>query len=85
MSWREIDRYRSPGNYGITDFIQPQVFDDLVAAGVLERAAGDSGRLRPDVSGSAIFDGRGIRALTAHDVRGPFADYWLRRAGWDRV
>lgn len=37
VSWREIERYRSPGNYGITDFIQPRVFDDLVAKGVLER------------------------------------------------
>jgi hypothetical protein len=37
VSWREIARYRSPGNYGITDFLQPRVFEDLVAAGVLER------------------------------------------------
>lgn len=36
VSWREIDRYRSPGNYGITDFLQTHLFDDLVAAGVLE-------------------------------------------------
>lgn len=37
VSWREIERYRSPGNYGITDFLQPKVFDDLVADGVLEQ------------------------------------------------
>ncbi len=36
VSWREIGRYRSPGNYGITDFLQPRVFDNLVAEGVLE-------------------------------------------------
>jgi hypothetical protein len=36
VAWHEIARYRSPGNYGITDFLQPQVFDGLVAAGVLE-------------------------------------------------
>jgi hypothetical protein len=36
VDWSEIARYRSPGNYGITDFLQPRVFDDLVAAGVLE-------------------------------------------------
>lgn len=36
VAWSEIARYRSPGNYGITDFIQPRAFDDLVAAGVLE-------------------------------------------------
>jgi hypothetical protein len=36
VNWSEIARYRSPGNYGITDFLQPRVFDELVAAGVLE-------------------------------------------------
>jgi hypothetical protein len=36
VSWSEIARYRSPGNYGITDFLQPRVFEDLVAAGVLQ-------------------------------------------------
>lgn len=48
LAWREVERYRSPGNYGITDFLQPQVFDDLVAAGVLEELpplADDSGRI----------------------------------------
>jgi hypothetical protein len=48
VSWREIDRYRSPGNYGMTGFLQPRVFDDLVAAGVLEQVpplADDSGRM----------------------------------------
>jgi hypothetical protein len=33
----EIKRYRSPGNYGYTDFVQPEVFDRLEAAGVLDR------------------------------------------------
>lgn len=37
VAWPEIERYRSPGNYGITDFLQPAIFDALVAAGVLER------------------------------------------------
>jgi 4-amino-4-deoxy-L-arabinose transferase-like glycosyltransferase len=36
VSWPEIDRYRSPGNYGITEFLQPRIFADLVSAGVLE-------------------------------------------------
>jgi hypothetical protein len=35
VAWNEIYRYRSPGNYGITDFLEPAVFDRLVAAGVL--------------------------------------------------
>ena len=36
VAWGEVRRYRSPGNYGITDFIQPEVFETLVADGVLE-------------------------------------------------
>jgi hypothetical protein len=38
VDWFEIDRYRSPGNYGFTPFVTPKVFSDLVAAGVLEPA-----------------------------------------------
>jgi hypothetical protein len=36
VDWFDIDRYRSPGNYGFTEFVQPGVFDGLVRAGVLE-------------------------------------------------
>ncbi|MBI3838189.1 MAG: glycosyltransferase family 39 protein [Planctomycetia bacterium] len=36
VAWGEIRRYRSPGNYGICDFIQPGVFEKLLSAGVLE-------------------------------------------------
>jgi hypothetical protein len=36
VNWGEIARYRSPGNYGFTDFVQPAVFDRLVKQGVLE-------------------------------------------------
>jgi hypothetical protein len=35
VDWSEIDRYRSPGNYGISDFLEPHVFRQLVAAGAL--------------------------------------------------
>lgn len=35
VDWRDIARYRSPGNYGFTDYVQPAVFDALVAQGVL--------------------------------------------------
>jgi hypothetical protein len=48
VSWREIERYRSPGNYGITNFLQPAVFDKLVRAGVLKEVPplpDDSGQL----------------------------------------
>lgn len=35
VNWREIARYRSPGNYGFTPFVQPGQFPELVKAGVL--------------------------------------------------
>jgi hypothetical protein len=37
VDWHEIDRYRSPGNYGFTDFVTPAELERLVNAGVLER------------------------------------------------
>lgn len=35
VNWLEIARYRSPGNYGFTDYVQPEQFRELVQAGVL--------------------------------------------------
>ena len=35
VDWAEIDRYRQPGNYGFSDFETPEVFDELVRAGLL--------------------------------------------------
>jgi 4-amino-4-deoxy-L-arabinose transferase-like glycosyltransferase len=35
VSWREILRYRSPGNYGYTDFVTPERFIELQRLGVL--------------------------------------------------
>jgi hypothetical protein len=37
VDWSEVARYRSPGNYGITKFIDPALFERLVAAGVLAK------------------------------------------------
>jgi hypothetical protein len=34
VNWKEIERYRD--SYGFTDFVQPQVFDQLVKEGILE-------------------------------------------------
>lgn len=39
VDWSEIARYRSPGNYGFSDFVQPGVFDELLRRGVLGRPA----------------------------------------------
>ncbi len=38
VDWSEIARYRSPGNYGFTPFVAPDLFAGLVRAGVLEPA-----------------------------------------------
>jgi 4-amino-4-deoxy-L-arabinose transferase-like glycosyltransferase len=35
VDWAEIARYRSPGNYGFTDFVRPELFQRLVSQGVL--------------------------------------------------
>jgi len=36
VDWFDIERYRSPGNYGFTPFVTPAEFDRLVKAGVLD-------------------------------------------------
>jgi 4-amino-4-deoxy-L-arabinose transferase-like glycosyltransferase len=36
VDWAEVRRYRSPGNYGFTDFVTPDLFAELRRAGVLE-------------------------------------------------
>ena len=35
VNWGEIVRYRSPGNYGFSSFVEPAIFERLVAEGVL--------------------------------------------------
>jgi hypothetical protein len=35
VNWSEIARYRAPGNYGFTEYVQPAVFEELVSQGVL--------------------------------------------------
>jgi len=36
VDWFEIERYRSPGNYGFTPYVTPELFAGLVSAGVLD-------------------------------------------------
>jgi len=51
VDWSWIDRYRSPGNYGFTDYVQPKLLDELVAQGVLlpplPRIEGHDGQVYP--------------------------------------
>ena len=35
VDWKELRRYRSPGNYGYSDYAQPKIFAQLVKSGVL--------------------------------------------------
>ena len=35
VDWFEIERYRSPGNYGFTSYVTPDRFERLVRAGVI--------------------------------------------------
>ena len=39
VDWFEVERYRSPGNYGFTPFVTPALFAGLVEAGVLKPPA----------------------------------------------
>ncbi|MBX7168481.1 MAG: phospholipid carrier-dependent glycosyltransferase [Pirellulales bacterium] len=39
VNWAEIDRYRSPGNYGFSDFVTRERFEQWVREGVLEPLA----------------------------------------------
>jgi hypothetical protein len=43
VDWSEIARYRSPGNYGFTDYVTPERFDRLEREGVLTRSLGQPG------------------------------------------
>jgi hypothetical protein len=37
VAWNEIERYRQPGSYGYTEFVQPEVFRELERMGILRR------------------------------------------------
>jgi hypothetical protein len=63
VNWSEINRYRSPGNYGYSDWPQPEIFHEMVRKGVLKnpqrvssRTSGQSGELYE--VGDAIREGR---------------------------
>ncbi len=60
VAWNEIARYRSPGNYGFTDYIYPPLFDELVQAQVL-----DSPLLLPDEEESPL---RRFQLYPVHDA-----------------
>ena len=56
VHWGEIARYRSPGNYGFTPLVQPELFDAWVRRGVLQPI--------PPPSSCPHHPGRCYRVLT---------------------
>ena len=40
VQWSEIDRYRSPGNYGYTEYVTRDLFRELVSQGLLTKPLG---------------------------------------------
>lgn len=49
VRWDEIERYRTPGNYGYSEFVTPEVFDTLVEQGVLDPPAAMFGEGRVEI------------------------------------
>ena len=53
VDWNEIERYRSPGNYGFTDYVTPARFERLMRAGVLSEPRGFG--KEPDTARQQLF------------------------------
>jgi hypothetical protein len=55
VHWGELARYRSPGNYGYSDYVKPDVIGELVRQGILGKPVGDFekhfGQLFPVIAG----------------------------------
>jgi hypothetical protein len=54
IHWGELARYRSPGNYGYSDYVTEEVVDELIREGLLGPEVcqfGDYGKLYPVVRG----------------------------------
>ncbi|MGL4943406.1 MAG: glycosyltransferase family 39 protein [Thermoguttaceae bacterium] len=58
VDWNEIARFRSPGNYGFSDFVTPALFDRLVGDGILVPFA------PPDLAERELC--RGVQVYTVH-------------------
>jgi len=63
VNWAEIARYRSPGNYGFSDYVEPKQFHDLVRADVLQpvlmpdRSPGQAYLVKPPIESGPTSDG----------------------------
>lgn len=56
VDWGEIDRYRSPGNYGFSPLVDRRLMDQLVEQGVVERVDWPLGSDRADLY--RVLEGR---------------------------
>ena len=82
VNWGEIDRYRSPGNYGFTDFVQPAVFARLVQRGRARAAAADQGPSGPGISGQWSSGSGKLPAESARIGRSDGLRSLLRHQTW---
>ncbi len=49
INWAEIERYRSPGNYGFSKWPQPSDIEAMIAADIVKRVQWDLGKDRADL------------------------------------
>ncbi len=56
VNWSEIVRYLAPGSYGFSEFVTPERFNELVAAGLLEPLDASGPRLLNGSERSVVAD-----------------------------
>ena len=55
VNWSEIRRYREPGSYGYSDFVQPERFEELQRLGLLGPSLYTSGSHEPEEVSGQVF------------------------------
>ncbi len=55
VNWSEIRRYREPGSYGYSEFVQPERFTDLQRLGLLGPSLFKTGSREPDEITGQVF------------------------------
>ena len=55
VNWSEIRRYREPGSYGYSEFVQPERFADLQRLGLLGPSLFTTGNREPEEITGQVF------------------------------
>ena len=55
VNWSEIRRYREPGSYGYSEFVQPERFTDLQRLGLLGPSLLTTGGREPEEITGQVF------------------------------